>query len=186
MAMLKTICVVEKRLYPFVLLIIISFLMQACGSENIPDGKIYQENGTIYSQATNEPFTGRIIDTLGNRILEYDIVEGLKNGEFIIYFLNHQPEIYGKIKNNKNEGKWSYYYQNGKLESQGNFKNDLPTEKWVWYYPDGTVKEEGYYLNGKKEGIWTLYDEKGDLKATFIFRDNEIVNQVEKKKSLAV
>jgi antitoxin component YwqK of YwqJK toxin-antitoxin module len=186
MAKHKTISLLKKLFSLFLFIVFLTFLINSCGIENTTNRNIYEKNGITYSRATDEPFTGRVIDTVGNRIIEYDVVKGLKNGEFIIYFLNHQTEICGKTKNNKNEGKWSYFYPNGKLESQGNFKNDLPSEKWIWYYLDGTIKEEGYFINGKKEGKWTLYDEKGNLKTTFIFRGGEVVNQVEKKKSLAV
>jgi antitoxin component YwqK of YwqJK toxin-antitoxin module len=168
-----------------ILTILISFTINGCSSEYVPYGRIYNENGIIYSCATDKPFTGRVIDTVSNKIIEYDVINGIKNGEFIIYFSNHELEIYGTTENNKNEGKWSYFYPNGKLESEGFFKNDFPHEKWFWYYPDGTIKEEGYFTNGKKQGKWILYDEAGNLKATFIFKDGEIINQLEKKKPLA-
>ena len=185
MVNLVSITSTNKLINIFIVTILFFFLINGCSSENIPYGRIYSENGVIYGSATGKPFSGRVIDTLSNKIIEYDVINGIKNGEFIIYFQNHELEIYGRMKNNKNEGKWSYFYQNGKLESEGIFKNDFPTDKWIWYYPDGATKEEGYFINGKKEGKWILYDERGNLKATFIFRDGEIVNQVEKNKSLA-
>ena len=61
---------------------------------------IYSHSNIIYSQATDEPFTGRIIDTVANRIIKYDVKNGLKDGEFVIYFLNGKKEICGKVKAN--------------------------------------------------------------------------------------
>lgn len=146
---------------------------------------VYSKGNMIYNQATDEPYTGKIIDTVVNRIIKYDVKNGLKDGEFIIYFLNGKKAIYGKIKENKNEGKWSYYYPNGKLESQGYFKNDKPISKWIWYYSNGEKKEEGSFINGKREGLWKLYKENGTLKTSVYFKDGNVINTIELKTSVS-
>jgi antitoxin component YwqK of YwqJK toxin-antitoxin module len=157
------------------------FIISSC-SDSPKSTYIYSHSNIIYSQATDEPFTGRIIDTVANRIIKYDVKNGLKDGEFVIYFLNGKKEICGKVKENKNEGKWSYYYPDGKLESQGYFKNDKPTNKWIWYYSNGEKKEEGNFLEGKREGIWKTYRENGTLKSSVYFnKEGNVVNTLESK-----
>jgi antitoxin component YwqK of YwqJK toxin-antitoxin module len=156
------------------------FIISSC-SNSPKSTHVYLQNNIIYSQATDEPFTGRIIDTVANRIIKYDVKNGLKDGEFIIYFLNGKKAMYGKVKENKNEGKWNYYYPNGKLESQGYFKNDKPTGKWTWYYLNGEKKEEGNFIDGKREGIWKMYKEDGTLKSYVYFKEGEVINTHELK-----
>jgi antitoxin component YwqK of YwqJK toxin-antitoxin module len=121
------------------------------------------KDGLIYNFGQDHPYTGQVIDTLDQTIIEYNVVEGLKNGEFNLFALSGKPMINGLIKNNKNEGKWTYFYGNGKVESEGSFKNDKPHGKWTWYHPDGMVKSEGYYINGKQQGKWQNFDDTGGL-----------------------
>ena len=161
--------------------IIIGLVVISSCTDSPESTLIYSQDGVIYSRATDEPFTGRIIDTVGTRIIKYDIKNGLKNGEFAIYFLNGKKAIYGKTKENKNEGKWSYYYPNGNLESQGYFKDDVPVNKWTWYYSNGEKKEEGNFINGKREGIWKLFKENGALKSNIYFKEGNVVNTLDLK-----
>jgi antitoxin component YwqK of YwqJK toxin-antitoxin module len=100
-------------------IISISDSSESAGTVFNSDGLIIKEN------SDDEPFDGKIIDTLANKIISYDVKNGLKNGEFTIFFLDGKKEISGKIFNNKNEGKWYYYYPSGKLETEGYFKNDI-------------------------------------------------------------
>jgi antitoxin component YwqK of YwqJK toxin-antitoxin module len=165
-------------------ILILSFIViSSCSDSSNSSTLIYTKDGVIFSQATDEPYTGRIIDTVSNRIIKYDIKDGLKNGEFLISFLDGKTAIYGKIKDNKNEGKWSYYYPNGKLESQGYFKNDVVIDKWTWYYDNGQKKEEGNYVAGKREGTWKMYKEDGTLKATVFFKEGNVVNSINLKRT---
>ncbi len=161
------------------IIILSSIVISSCSDTSKSSTLIYSKDGVIYSQATDEPYTGRIIDTTSNRILKYDIKDGLKNGEFLICFLDGKTAMCGKIKDNKNEGKWSYYYPNGKLESQGRFKNDLVIDKWTWFYSNGQKKEEGNFVKGKREGAWKMYKKDGTLKATIFFREGNAVNTID-------
>ncbi|MBT8380498.1 MAG: hypothetical protein KJN64_14875 [Ignavibacteria bacterium] len=139
---------------------------------------IYVEDGLIFKQGESFPFTGRVLDTLKNKIVEYDVVGGFRNGEFCVSNLRGTFTIHGTIKNNKNIGTWYYFFENGQLESKGNFNNDLPHGKWQWYYADGTLKSEGYYINGHQEGEWKSFSESGLLKSITLFAKGEVTNEV--------
>lgn len=136
-------------------------------------------DGVVYNVSNNEKFTGRIIDTVDNNILEYDVINGLKNGEFTVTFLNGQVKVHGYVRDNKNVGEWKYFYTNGKMETSGYFTNDMAEGKWTWYYPNGNVKEVGEYSDGERDGTWILYDEEGNLKSKLIFSKGEKVNEFE-------
>lgn len=147
---------------------------------------IYIEDGLIYKEGEENPFTGRILDTLDNKIIEYDVVNGLKNGEFVVTSLNNKSAVYGFIENNKNVGKWSYFFRNGNLESEGKFKDDKPHGKWVWYYESGNVKTIGYYINGLEVGRWKTFDEMGSVINLVTYIDGEVVNEVKSAKFVSL
>lgn len=125
---------------------------------------IEKKNGLIYQQKSEKPYTGIIIDTLDNKIMEYNVKDGFKNGLFKISRLGGKIEMAGNMIDDKNEGEWKYYFPNGQLESIGNFENDKPSGKWIFYYATGNKKEEGKFKEGKREGKWIEYDSTGIVK----------------------
>jgi antitoxin component YwqK of YwqJK toxin-antitoxin module len=136
-------------------------------------------DGLIYLKGESLPYTGRILDTLQKKIIiEYDVVNGLKNGEFFLSNLDGIYTVYGFINNNKNVGTWHYYYDNGQLECTGAFNDDKPNGKWVWYYQNGVKKSEGIYINGKPEGKWSQYDQFGYLNLIIKYRGGDLLSTV--------
>ena len=145
-----------------ILLALLSILLLGGNAQNL-NQNVRLKDGLIYNKGQEQPFTGKILDTLNQTIIAYDVVDGIKNGEFCLYNLSGVPFIKGFMRNNKNEGKWVYLYKNGNVESEGDFKNDVPHGKWKWYFPDGNIKSQGYYVNGKQVGTWQKYNKEGDL-----------------------
>lgn len=144
-------------------------------------------DGIIYRCGETSPFTGKVLDTLSNNmILEFDVVNGLKNGEFFISTLNGVLTTSGYIENNKNIGTWKYYYDNGKLESTGEFYNDKPNGTWTWYHENGTIKCEGIYVNGKQEGRWKSYNESGMLTKIIDYSKGEEVTKTQIENPLSI
>ncbi|HVO73886.1 MAG TPA: hypothetical protein VMT35_07675 [Ignavibacteriaceae bacterium] len=170
----------------FLLFLLFSLTLISCSKEAPKKTGVTIKDGILYELSSNKLFTGKITDTLKNQIMSYEVVDGKKNGMFILKGLNGKTLMEGLIKDNKNEGKWRYYYPTGQMESEGNFANDTVEGKWTWYYEDGTIKEEGHYKNGKREGIWILYDEKGKVKTTMNFKEGERVSQNNQKDYYAV
>jgi len=172
----------------FLRLIIISslFFTVACNQFYTNQNIEIKEDGLIYKIGQDDPYTGRIIDTVQNKIVEYDVVNGMKNGEFSLSSIEGIVSVYGSIEDNRNIGEWKYYYPNEQLESLGNFKNDNPHGKWVWYYSDGSIKEKGTFLNGYKTGTWYRYNLEGTLLSITTYDEGEKINEVkfEPKKSV--
>ncbi|MGB8318144.1 MAG: hypothetical protein WCE54_08465 [Ignavibacteriaceae bacterium] len=151
-----------------IFLLLFMLLISSCKKErNIRISKsnilVEKRDGLIYKQKSEKPYTGIIIDTVNNKIMEYSVKDGVKKGQFKISHLNGQVEILGNMKDDKNEGKWEYYYPDGQLESVGDFKNDTPSGKWIFYYASGIKKEEGKYIEGKRDGKWVEYDSAGKV-----------------------
>lgn len=145
-----------------ILFTLLSILLFGNKHQNI-NQSLRLKGGLIYNHGQEQPYTGRIVDTLDQTIIEYDVENGLKNGEYRLSTVTGKLMIKGSIKNNKNDGTWIYFYGNGKIESEGNFKNDKPHGKWTWYHSDGVIKSEGYYINGKQQGKWRNFDDTGGL-----------------------
>jgi len=135
------------------------------------------KDGLLYSDSLSTvPYTGRNKSNMFDKKIEYDVVDGKKEGDFIIYFSNNKIQMIGKMKANKNEGEWKYYFQNGSLESSGFYENDIPDGKWIWYNPNGKIIEEGNYVIGKREGEWKNYDSTGSLEIVRLYKANELID----------
>jgi antitoxin component YwqK of YwqJK toxin-antitoxin module len=119
------------------------------------DSLIYDDNGKL--------FNGKIKDKVGNKTIEYEVVEGKKHGKFRLYFPNDQVEMEGEIVKNKNEGLWKYYYPTGQMEALGNFKDDQADGKWEWYFPWGTLRETAEYSAGLRNGTAVKFDSLGNV-----------------------
>ncbi len=117
----------------------------------------------IYKPGTKEPFNGTWKGEMDSMKIEFDVVNGKKEGSFRSYYPNGQLLMSGGIKNNRNEGEWKYFYDNGQVESLGLFNNDRAEGKWTWYYPDGTLKQTGYFNAGQRDSLWKTYDTTGML-----------------------
>ncbi len=123
---------------------------------------VINNNDLIYSQDKSIPFTGKMQDTLNNKlIVEFNVVDGFKQGEYILLTLDGNFAVKGYMNKNKNDGNWKYFYGNGQIECTGDFDNDKPIGKWTWFYNNGIKKCEGAFVNGNPDGRWLNYSEDG-------------------------
>jgi antitoxin component YwqK of YwqJK toxin-antitoxin module len=162
------------------------FLIAACSQYYSDQNIEIKEDGLIYKVGQPAPFTGRVIDTLNNKVLEYDVLNGLKNGEFRVSSVDGIMSVYGFVIDNLNNGEWKYFYPNGQIESTGNFLNDNPHGKWTWFYGNGSVKETGTFFEGKKTGKWFTYNQKGMINNMTYYNNGEIVNDVKYNFSISI
>ena len=175
---------VMLKLFSKLLFSIVLILLAACNQHYTDQYIEIKDDGLIYKVGRDQPYTGKIIDTLNQRILEYDVVNGLKNGEFKILLFNGNLSVDGFVENNRNTGEWKYYYPSGQLESHGNFKNDKPYGKWTWYYSSGNIREEGTFFNGYKMGDWYTYTEDGRITSMLSYYEGDKINEVKVSKNL--
>jgi len=144
-------------------LLVLSLLASSCVKEEVTKSSLELKNNLLYKRGSDVPFTGREKAKVEDKIIEYDVKDGYKHGDFILYFENGNVEMKGQLDSNRNIGKWSYYFPDETLESEGSFDLDLPDGKWIWNYPNGKIKEEGEYNDGVRIGIWRQYDENGKI-----------------------
>lgn len=156
------------------LLILLGIGLISCGREYKREYR-FDNDGLIYKSGTEELFTGKIIDT-ADVIIEYEVVNGKKNGEFVTFYTNGNIEKTGWIKQNANVGEWKYYYPDGTLESRGHFVKDTPHGLWERFYRNGKLKQSGLYKYGLEDGEWLFYDEKGELIKFSYYHEGKIKN----------
>lgn len=159
--------------------LLILFLLANCNSNNKTASHLETRNGIIYESGSDKPFTGTEKAKVNNSIMEYEIVNGVKQGNFKMYYLDSTLLMSGTMDNNKNVGKWQYFYPNGNIESEGEFVNNAPNGKWSWYYESGKIREEGIFENGIRIGEWKFYNELGKIDSTLkiVIADSLKTNQ---------
>jgi len=146
-----------------IIILFLTILFFSCTDEEVPKSSLIVKDNLLYKEGSDVPFTGRERAMVENKIIDYEVKDGLKHGEFRIYSEEGMLEIQGQIDSNRNVGKWQYFYPNGAIESEGNFSFDKPDGKWIWKYPDGRIKEEGNYENGVRVGMWFEYAHGGEI-----------------------
>lgn len=116
----------------------------------------------------NKPFTGIGVSYHPNRKIYYKInfVNGLKEGELLIFRENgklHSSYVY---KNDLRNGEHKRYNYKGSLVlEQGFYLDDLKTGEWVKYFENGKIDTKQSYVNDKENGQYLSYYESGQLKA---------------------
>jgi antitoxin component YwqK of YwqJK toxin-antitoxin module len=161
-----------KIILTCMLFIFVSLCLVSCSSNKRKD-YVMEKDGLIYKYGTHTLYAGIIIDT-ADVIIQYSVIYGKKNGQFITHYLNGKIEKVGFMKNNMNEGEWKYFYSNGTLESEGRYENSKAQGKWTYYYSNGFIKTEGIYVNSEKEGTWIFYHYSGKVDNCLFYRSGEL------------
>jgi len=157
----------------------LSIILTSCSSYTSRYSFKFGEDGLIYNSSDGKLFTGTVKDT-ADVVIEFQVVNGRKNGFFKTTYLNGKIEKFGYVINNDNVGEWKYYYPAGEIESQGSFQNNVPEGKWISYYRNGNKKCEGIYRKGKQEDVWIYYNENGDVINRIVFGDGEFIDLLDK------
>ncbi len=160
------------------LIIFAQFFFLSCGKNDndIPESSLELRDTLIYKRGSDIPFTGREKARVQNKIIEYDVVDGIKHGDFILYYEAGNIEIKGQLDKNKNVGKWQYFYESGQIESEGNFVDNFPEGEWKWYYRSGDLREQGSYKGGKRVGLWKRFDANGNVIEEKEFFESDSLN----------
>jgi len=134
----------------------------------------------IYSPDDSHPFTGRMQDTLDNNLIaEFEVVDGIKQGEFSLLTFDGNFAMKGFMNKNMNDGTWQYFYDSGEIECTGDFENDTPVGRWTWFYKNGTIRSTGNFINGEPDGQWLRYSSEGFTMSIVNYRMGEIISQVQ-------
>ena len=134
----------------------------------VPQGvrREYAEDGTILAGYVFD--RGKIV---GEGITKED---GVRDGEWKLYFANGELKAEGKYTNGVKTGRWTYYHKNGNVEQTGVYdKQGRPKGDWMWYYASSELLREEAYLDGMLDGLTTEYNEDGTIIAEGEFIEGE-------------
>lgn len=160
-------------------IIVLALLFAGCShKQNYKGRDLVLKDGLLYRGNEKKPFSGKVADTVSGKLLEYNVLNGKKNGEFSLKYMTGILAMKGRIIDNRNQGLWNYYYPDGKLESSGYFRDDLPDSTWTWFFQNGNMKETGKFSLGKREGKWLSYNNDGRLFVTRIFKNGILKDSV--------
>jgi antitoxin component YwqK of YwqJK toxin-antitoxin module len=85
------------------------------------------KDNLLYKQGSNIPFTGRERAMVENEIVEYDVKDGYKHGEFRIFSKDGKLQMQGQLDSNRNV-RMAIFFPDGKLNLRL-FNNDLPGKR---------------------------------------------------------
>lgn len=130
---------------------------------------------------------GPLVEETNENNMEADLhitntlpTEGMEDGYFSKSYPNGVLQVEGIVVNGKRSGLWKSYHPAGNIQSENNYMNGSLDGKTVVYYPSGQIMYIGYYANGKSDGQWLYFDQEGTLTKEVIYKNGEIVSQVEK------
>lgn len=162
--------------------ILIAVLIISCTPENKKNEKEWNLvfiDGLLYTDSlATEPFTGYYKGKVMGKRIEYEVIDGKRNGIFVLYNESGFVETLGYIKENYNHGEWKYYYPEGELESVGIFNYDKPDSVWNWFHKNGLLMQEGRYKDGKREGEWKHYDDFGNLTLILKYNNDLLIDSL--------
>ena len=110
-------------------LLIITLLLLSVGlSQNrVNVNNLVNYGDKYFKENDDRPFDGLVFDLskkTGNKILEFRMVNGLKNGLYQEWYTDGKPKLKGKYLNEIQNGKWIFWYENEQKEKDGIYKDD--------------------------------------------------------------
>ena len=171
------------------LLLITLFVSVGLSQNRVNVNNLVQYGDKIFRETDDRPFNGMVFDIskeTGNKILEYKMLKGVKNGIYKEWYPNGTIKTKGKYLNGIEDRMWSIWYQNGQKEREGRYKDGVKDGLWSEWDLNGKIKEEvrysgdykieetiySYYengnnkskekrANGKRNGLFTYWNENG-------------------------
>jgi len=155
----------------------------------IETNNVETKSGVYYLPNDQEPFTGEnqcVYNSNGQYHSKGNILNGLKDGRWTIWYENSQIMAEVNYKDGKEDGKWTMWYENGQIKSEVNYKDgkldgkwtnwyengqimyernfkydEFFDGKWIWWYEDGQKRWEANYKYGKLDGKFISWHENG-------------------------
>ena len=160
-------------------LLIVSLILLSVGlcQNRVNVNNLVKYGDKYFKENDDRPYNGIVFDRskrTGNKILEYKIVDGLKNGLYRKWYPNGKSFLSGKFFNDDTTGKWTYWYENEQKEKEGIYKDNKEDGLWTSWYENGHKKSEINYIKGSREGLMTEYHDNGEKKS-------EITNNNDKR-----
>ena len=142
------------------LLIIVSLLCGGVVSAQLiqkEEGLYYDTNGNLYSGSYFEYYPS------GVKRVEMNVLNGLKEGETILYHESGKIQEIRVFKANAMHGQWLTYNSEGVKIGVASYHEGVKDGKWQIFDDQGVKHYEMYYKKGSKVGTWRIWDGAGNL-----------------------
>ena len=152
---------------------------------------LVRRGDVFYQQDSPEPYTGPVFDLWenGNKMLDGSFKNSVKDGRWMEWFDNGQPEKQYNYRYGQKHGYWAEWHSNGLLAVEGSYVDGKEDGNWTYWYRSGQKekvvdynngwwngKSQKWFLNGQlmenltyKEqvpvGKWQYWFENGQLKS---------------------
>ncbi|PVH25403.1 toxin-antitoxin system YwqK family antitoxin [Sphingobacterium corticibacter] len=92
------------------------------------------------------------------------MIDGKKQGEWKVYYLNGQLKSLENYTNDTLDGKVFYYGPNGILRSKASYKMGVAVDSFIMYHTNGNINlAEWRDDRGKSQGVFRVYYDSGQL-----------------------
>jgi TonB family protein len=98
-----------------------------------------------------------------------------KDGRFMYYYENGQPQRECHYRENALMGEFREWYRTGQLQSEQEYRNGLLDGRYKTWREDGSLKQEARYIKGKKYGRFKTYYANGQLTRNDLYEDDKLV-----------
>ena len=138
------------------------------------DLKKYHENGQLlgfvrYDHGKPATFVYEIFSENGVLLSRVNMVDGIRQGEYVEYNEEGELERRGTFKDGARVGLWTTYNiadDEKKAYEEHTFANDKYNGPYRLYYKKNSLAVEGTYKDDEQVGLWKWYDKKGNLEDT--------------------
>jgi len=165
------------------IIFILSFLLTTC--------ILYSQSefNKVVVSDYNYFIQNKIENENGNIIYDYQIKDGIQDGNYEIYFKDDFSQLYmkGTINKGVRQGLWKQYNEfgilasetefneglkegtekkydlNGNIIEESNYQNNELNGNRIQFFPDGRKRTETQYENGLPVGRMKIYSENGEL-----------------------
>jgi antitoxin component YwqK of YwqJK toxin-antitoxin module len=137
----------------------------------VTNAQIQNEKG-LYIDSEGNLFNGTVQKTENNIKTDFNVKEGVINGEATYYYASGNKMETGTFTNGVKDLKWTRFNENGTLSAIAFYKAGKKDGTWLVYDETGKKRFEMTYANGEKTGVWTSWDESGAVASTKSYNAN--------------
>ena len=108
------------------ILLITLFVSVGLSQNRVNVNNLVQYGDKYFKENDDKPFNGIVFDLskeTGNKILEFRMVKGLKNGLYQEWYPDGKPKSKGKFINGIESGLYTEWYSNGQKNGEGTWKD---------------------------------------------------------------
>ena len=163
-----------KKFYPF---LSIFFLISVCNSQNeVNVNDILKHKNKYFKKNDYVSFDGIVFDVskkTRNKILQFRILGGLKNGLYEEWYASGKPKTKGGYLNDDSTDFWTKWYESGQKQYEKKYKDGKKDGVWIKWYESGQKQYEKKYKDGEKNGSWIQWYENGEKEIESFFQDGK-------------